>query len=874
MNTNYSKIALLLALTALGAGNKVGAKINMDYVDGAQFNSDSRKSVVKNQYSETFKKLQDTSKSVQLSGYLDDIQKTHYSKNKVAVTFVDNFTDGSKKLNAEGQKVFGLDADDLVNFLKDQDAKKALKKVIKADFKALLADITEIKSKSSGTTATSTSFLDISGNSKANIEDFVAKCSKSKISDLLKSGFKKDSIEDIVCRTKESDEIVGILAQEQANLSKKISELSNDISLVSSDTNNPKVNVKAALVSLNNGIHDWASGLSKSLLSTPDVGQNILVKLDKAAKRSNAVGKFLSKMNVNAANANAGKILLSRACDGAKGTPSDLSTLTTALGRDATGGNLHSKALATYLATITGETAANLNTAATNVLYYGYSTTAGTERASRVELTELGSAFGTAAPNVVSFDANGSTVDAVNIKNLTDVFKPLDDLRAALTVISGRTLPSENAYAIIKQNSEGLDVGFKLNVPSWNLDDGSTPVHTIAPYFEDVTRRIKDLKTTSAETFKTVSGEWAKTLTAAYTMVDNFIQSKSVGIMGSASAATGLLAGLSLENITDVRLKIKTAYDAAIAELNVAPVTGAKKASAATTIEDLTASEEFKATKLNVSELSTEFKTLLSKETDLGKAQALYAKILAGLPVEAATNAPSATDVAELKKLFASEVKDLLEVKTAVTPAAGSPSSDLNDDSKNDVKNPVPTGGKIAPGKKGATGTIAADDDDDDLNFVNVATGAAAKGKEATAANKKLNATIKEIVAELTADNEDDKKELNKAKIKSSNEMIQGLVEKFNAQYDEEVEQGEDEKEEEYEKKKANAVKKATALITAKVKAAFGLGNPTQAKKPLGKGTGKGGKRVRNRKGAKPGEKTNKSKVSKRRGRGRGRSKN
>ena len=86
MNTNYSKIALLLALGVI-AGDKVGAKITVDYMEGAQFNSDSRKSVVKNQFADTLKKMHDRSKSDQLSEALRDIQKTHYSKNNLAVPF-------------------------------------------------------------------------------------------------------------------------------------------------------------------------------------------------------------------------------------------------------------------------------------------------------------------------------------------------------------------------------------------------------------------------------------------------------------------------------------------------------------------------------------------------------------------------------------------------------------------------------------------------------------------------------------------------------------------------------------------------------------------------------------------------------------------
>ena len=234
MNTNYSKIALLLALGAI-AGDKVGADIRVNHVDGVQFNSDLRKSVVKGQFLDVLNKIHDTSKSKKLSEYLDRIQATIVSKNNVAVRSSDFIKGDDFKLTPEGRVVFGVDEGVFAPLLKDQKAKKELELDIKDDFKKLSEDIDHIVEQSKGTTAFDSSKLKvikIDNSLKKDIEDFVARSSKSRISELFKGGvFVKDKLENIQYRTLHSDNIARLLSKEQNKLSQKINQLVGDISV-------------------------------------------------------------------------------------------------------------------------------------------------------------------------------------------------------------------------------------------------------------------------------------------------------------------------------------------------------------------------------------------------------------------------------------------------------------------------------------------------------------------------------------------------------------------------------------------------------------------------------------------------------------------
>jgi hypothetical protein len=781
---------------------------------------------------------------------LNDIQKTHYSKNKVAVTFDQFLSTSTEKLNNEGKTVFGLAEDDLVDLLKDQAAKKGLKRDIKNNFKSLIEEIDTIKNNTNNTTTSITTFnaLNVAGSTKANIDEFVAKCSNSKISDLLRGdSFKKNDLGDIACRTEQSDEIVKILAQEQAKLSKKISELPSDVSLVSSDANNPKVNVKAALVSLNNGIHDWAAGLSKLLLSTADVDQATLLKLVRAAKRSHAVGKFLGTMKINPGNTDAGKTLLSRACDPSKGGAADLTTLQNMLGTNTSGATSyeHSRALADYLCAITGETAANLNAPANNVLYYGHNNTAATATGSRVILTELASAFGVTAPSATNFDGNGVKPTAAEIADIVKVFQPLTTLRGALSNTTLRKLPTENAYAIIKSNSEGQDGGLVLSTPSWNLHDkNTTSISEIAPYFEGVTKRITDLKKTSADAFKAVSGDWAKTLTETYNGVDSFIQSRSAGLMGSAAAGSsaGVLEGMNLENITDARLKIKAAYDAAIAALDVKVVTNPTGAGSELTIAtakniaELIALPNIK-NKLNA-EMIAEIKKneAVSKQikdiTDSAKAKETYTTMLGSLAKGAEGKVLDA-DVAALKALFADSVQSALGAKEEIQLKRTEESRLKEGKEQADTQRMVE-----GQPQKQTGGTQGGDEDWEDTfdikDIIDLKTGNLVKDGYI----ESMDEILKQQVNAIKKDNKKKNgtaEDLKSAIAETAKDTIDNLVKKFTEKYDEEfadeIEEDDDAAKKQADRAKKQAVKTATTVITARVNAAFGLTKPKQAKK-------------------------------------------
>jgi hypothetical protein len=865
MNTNYSKIALLLALGVI-AGDKVGADLGVNHVEGAQFNSDLRKSVVKGHFLDVLNKIHDNSKSQQLSKYLRDIQEPIFSRNRVAVRFGDFIDDTSLKLNAEGQAVFGLKDDALVPFLKDQKAKKGLEQDIKDGFKSLSADIKEIVDSSKATTALDVSKINmirIESNSKLHIDDFVARSSKSRISESLKSGiFVKNLLEGISYRTLHSDSIARLLSKEQAKLSQQINELVGDISVVASDAGAPRVNVRAALVSLNNGIHDWTAGLSKSLLDARDANQGDLENLSRAGKRLGLAATFLAGMNVNPGKPSAGATLLAGACDSSRGSDTERGAMVTVLKAAPGAGDDHSKALATYLSKITGETPANLNTVANNVLYYGAGDTAATANASRVALAELGSAFDVAAPGVSNFDS--AAMDDTNVKKLIAVFTPLDDLRKNLGNVKTKAAKSLTSYEIIRQNSQGRDVGFTLSSPSWNLakkDDAS--IEQIVLYFDDVTKRIADLKNTSAGAFKAVSGEWEKTLTAAYNTIGGFIQQKSIGLMGTGVAAddTGIIAGMNKGTIDQAQLKIKAAYDEAIAALGTVPAAAAQaapveqqvqtdatkaaadKLAAVKTVAELEALDIFQKGGLKVSDLSDAIKTLITEEKDPAKAQTLFAKILKGCDLKGENKG---TTITALKTLFDAKIRGSLSVEE------DKPSNELDVlDAKQNLPGGAPTGGKGQKEKQKTPqrGLLPNDDEEkedatlqtfDLSGLLNLETGAPAEDsdEELKSFNKLLADAMKSLKGK--------KKSVPvKTKKNKADSIIKELVARFKTDYTGDDSEDAEEDEEKKAAAKKKAVEAASKLITEKVYKAFGVSTAPAGKgkkPPVKKGTVKGGR--------------------------------
>ena len=607
---------------------------------------------------------------------------------------------------------------------------------------------------------------------------------------------------------------------------------------------------------MNNGIHDWTAGLSKSLLDAGDAKQSDLDDLSRAGKRLGLAAQFLAGMNVNGINKKAGATLLARACDSTKGTETDRTDLETALKASASSSDEHSTALATYLSKITGETVGGLVNPINNVLYYGNGNTAKTANANRVILGELGSAFGVTPPTMSKFDTNSASSDD-EIKPVMDVFKPLEDLRKSLGGVKSKTAKSLTSYDIIKQNSQGRDVGFTLSYPSWNLnkkDDVS--IEQIILYFEDVAKRIADLKNTSADAFKTVSGDWAKTLTSTYNIVDSFIQQESRGLIGTfvADDTKGIIAGMVRDTIDQAQIKIKAAYGAAIEALGTTPVApagaeatqeqidAAKKAEAAKlaadklaavkTVEALEALEIFKKGGLKIGDLSQDIKDLIKGEKDQTKAQTLFTKILKGF---ADKNSASIA----LKALFNPEIKDNLKVEDE-TPDSAVEMIVSNQTGKKQNASTGKNSGEQGE-QKGQIKPNTNPDDDPEVDdekvtlktfelsgLLNLDTGKLAEDsdEEVKSFNKLLADAMKSLKGKK-------KSVPPKTRKNKADSIIKELVARFKEDYSGD---NPEDAEEEEEKKAANvaknnAVTAATTLITEKVYKAFGI-----KKAPAGKG--------------------------------------
>ena len=244
---------------------------------------------------------------------------------------------------------------------------------------------------------------------------------------------------------------------------------------------------------------------------------------------------------------------------------------------------------------------------------------------------------------------------------------------------------------------------------------------------------------------------------------------------------------------------------------NAVPTVVAKKAAEAKTFADLEASAEFVGKTLNaanLSALSADLKAFLAAEKEVVKANAMYGKMFASLAADPATKVPAEADVAALKALFAAEVQAAL-----VAPATTQTLEEKAEEAK-------------AKAAKAAEEEKAAKEAAFSVGYLNLTTGTAAnaKSKEAIAASKALLEEAKKIVDELTSENEGTAADLIKAKKAAAVEMIDKHVENFELSYVEG--DGADDA-----AAKNKAVAAATKLITAKVNAAFGIANVGKTKK-------------------------------------------
>lgn len=132
----------------------------------------------------------------------------------------------------------------------------------------------------------------------------------------------------------------------------------------------------------------------------------------------------------------------------------------------------------------------------------------------------------------------------------------------------------------------------------------------------------------------------------------------------SATSTSKMFKDMNREVINGVYAELKTSYDKVIQNLgdNAVPTVVAKKAAEAKTFADLEASDEFKAKNLKVTDISEDLKKVFAAEKDAVKANEMYVKIHTSLPVDPATKAQAEADVKALKALFAAEVQEALKL--------------------------------------------------------------------------------------------------------------------------------------------------------------------------------------------------------------------
>jgi len=210
---------------------------------------------------------------------------------------------------------------------------------------------------------------------------------------------------------------------------------------------------------------------------------------------------------------------------------------------------------------------------------------------------------------------------------------------------------SSNKDMKIRAFNEFLDA--KSSSAAVEFDKGmNDAAHTdVTAYFSSLVDWAEKNKATAtfAEKAK-ISKEMADRVWAGFEEI--YKQEEKNLLSPSAKSRSKMFENFNRDSIISSHAQIKALYDKVLQGLNVPAA--APAAEAPKTIDDLLNSDAFKKTSLKVAELSQEIRGLIASAKDQVAAQTLFAKILPGVP---------AADVEALKGLFAPEIKDKLVVK-------------------------------------------------------------------------------------------------------------------------------------------------------------------------------------------------------------------
>ncbi|MBM3631601.1 MAG: hypothetical protein FJX00_01235, partial [Alphaproteobacteria bacterium] len=821
MNTNYSKIALLLALTAVG-GNKVGAKIEareMQLQTGQESIHPERRLKRVNMFEAINKQMLAPkavgSLSESLSRMFTPIRSlsgvSMGSNALVGMVEGDKLADGDKSLTDLGQKIFGMKDDDgkFLEILKDQAEKKEIQNDVKKFFKSLDKDIKALNAACTGGSASILALEGLEGPTASTVDginDFVRNIGTKTLKELCKSHAKLfGDHEHIAYRTLESDGIVKILSEKYAALNEQINALSANSSLTATSSNgSSKVQIKDALVSLSTSIQDWVAYFSSALLNKPLIPTQELQKIIKAAKRVKAFSEFASKIRVHNEKGLTEILESVSAIDVEKKEERARSKLTTNLRagipvkegeKDPEGITEQNNLIATYMKDAFGENDEVHNPAKCKFEYR-----VGEEffAAKKGEVNEVEAqyAFGTEAKlqnYELKKDEKGFSEETKVIdESIKAFFKPFHDLQNALKVVERKKFTQNkfDRYDVIQKLAQGGSDSTSLDTPNWNFNDrSSTNFYGIIDWFGNVTENMKKLRTDK----KPFTGDWGQTLTNCFNFVNKYVQDKTSGIVGNSMIDTGgstIVSGMTKNQVTDFENKLKAAYDEAMKEwtgggVTLNQTTAIKTLKNVTDIKDWFTSNPTKGS-LNIADIQNNPAILQQlKALDSTAANQYYKKMYDLLGNVQGGVAPSNADVEALKTLFRDGVGDQL----AHGAGSNSYGNDNNDQNKylsskhNSYKVKDSEDGSGSEENDGDKVTI----EDLELDFLDSATGKLVKGTKEDM--EELIEPFKTFLkGELDSFKSEKKK--NKQKITPKNtldkakEIVEVLVAKFEDNYE------------------------------------------------------------------------------------------
>jgi hypothetical protein len=833
MNTNYSKIALLLALGVV-AGNGVSAKISVDFYPKNRASFD--KANLDTMASDIARKKNDILKSDPITDSLVQHLKAFD-------------TDASGELVLKGARggtaltLSQMTSDtDLQDLLKEiNDGRKSEKSAVKAAISVFEGLTTDVKNLNNSGSSLTTLFTSKGKPDQVkSLVDLVNNTSNATIDDTVirgVSGVKFTSKYKVL----PTDKLLISLAGAKKALSDAVKNVPASIEMTDSSSVKSTYDMTKVKEAIENFANFTVSKFAEASLNLQPININQLQSIKDLSRQASAYKELVSQLNFLS---KAGYDKLANKVIAVKGLKEWFASVATAkkdfeqsaplilTTATPTGAN-KGGAVRIFLNTVFDENANLDGSNAATVFNTGEASNngVGTSFVNDTIMAAIGFVADTATDSKFKNDSDKSiSTNSANNGSATygeDLFRRWFGL--VVTALNSSGIKTSKKEANINAFNEFLNAKSSSAAVEFTKGISEASHSDVTDYFNKILNYVDNNKTlpSFAGTAK-ITKEMADKVWAG---VEEIYTKEKKDLIGSyAKSQSKMFKDFNSESLDSSYAQIKALYEKVVKGLNVsatATESAAPKASEAKTIADLENSAEFKAKTLKVSAISEDLKKIISDEKDSVKAKALYEKLFANLITDQTTKAPSEADAAALRKLFAEDVQKDLSVPSSnqVPLASEGPKQDDNKGTEKVAK-------KVEEPKNKDSKTGQTDDDTNveeesdwlealDLAFLNPKTGAlVAKQKEAL---ETLTAAFEKKIAEFKKGLKGDKPAVaNKKTVAFVKESAQKLAEKFR---EEAYDAGEEEENADAE---AAATKKVIAAITPRLEVLAGLKQPAK----------------------------------------------